>query len=99
MPGVALIAHFDGDPDDLAPRFHTAARQYADIPNAPQPTAALLLRNKAGITAVFVWPEGGSLTPFRAFLKASIGELGLPHPNIQHLRAEAISWEAITQLQ
>jgi hypothetical protein len=44
MPGVALIAHFDGDP--------------------PQPTTALLLRNKTGITAVLVWSEGASLAPF-----------------------------------
>lgn len=99
MPGVALIAHFDGDADDLARRFHTAASRYNDIPNAPEPTAALLLRNKTGITAVLVWPEGASLAPFQTFLREAIGELGLPHPRTEHLRAEAITWDAIAQLE
>lgn len=97
MLGVALIAHFDGDPDELARRFHTAAGRYADTPNAPQPTTALLLRNKTGITAVLVWPEGASLSPFQTFLRGTIDELGLPHPRTQHLRAEAITWDTITQ--
>jgi len=38
MTGTALIAHFDGDPSDLANRFHAAANRYADSPDAPQPT-------------------------------------------------------------
>jgi hypothetical protein len=99
MPGVALVAHFDGDPNDLTPRFHTAANRYANSPDAPQPTTAVLLRNKDGITVVLVWPEGGSLGPFRAFLKDAIGELGLPHPRTEHLRAEATTWDAITRLE
>ena len=99
MPGVALIAHFDGDPADLARRFHATASRYGDSPDAPQPTTALLLRNKTGITMVLVWPEGSSLAPFRTFLKRAVDELSLPHPRIEHLRAEAITWDAITQLE
>ena len=97
MPGVAVLVHFDGDPDDLARRIHAAASRYNDIPNAPEPTTALLLRNKTGITAVFVWPEGASLAPFQTSLREAIGELGLPHPRTEHLRAEAITWDAIAQ--
>lgn len=99
MLGVALIVHFDGDPNDLTSRFHIAASRYADCSDAPQPIAALLLRNKDGITVVLVWPEGSGLGPFRTFLKDAIGELGLPHPRTEHLRAEATTWEAITRLE
>ena len=97
MPGVALIAHFDGDPDDLTRRFRNAASRYADTPDASVPVTALLLRNKTGVSAVLVWPEGSSLAPFQTFLKASIGELGLPHPRTEHLRAEATTWNAISR--
>src|SRR5713101_6348031 len=99
MPGVALIAHFDGDPDELAPRFHTAASQYADTHDASQPTTALLLRNKTGITAVLVWPEGSSLSPFQTFLRSAINEIGLPHPRTEHFRAEAVTWDDIARLE
>ena len=52
MAGVALIAQFSGDPDDLATRLRGAMRRYATLTDAPAPTTALLLRNKTGITAV-----------------------------------------------
>jgi len=97
MSGVALIAHFDGDPDELAPRFHAAASRYAQTPDAPQPTTAVLLRNKDGIAAVLVWPPSASLQPFRTFLRGAVAELGLPHPRVEHLRADATSWETFVE--
>jgi hypothetical protein len=99
VPGVALIAHFDGDPSDLASRFHVAASRYAESSDTQEPTAALLLRNRTGITVVLVWPEGSSLAPFRTFLKGAADELGLPPPRTEHLRAEATTWDAITKLE
>ena len=97
MRGVALIAHFDGDPDDLARRFRTAAARYRDDVALPDPHTALLLRNKDGIAVVLVWPDGQGLQPFRTFLIDSIRDLGLPHPRVEHLRASALNWEAIAQ--
>jgi hypothetical protein len=95
MLGVAVIAHFNGEPVDLTRRFHSAAAHYARIPNAPQPEAALLLRNKDGIAVVLVWPEGASLQPFRTFLIDAIDDLGLPHPRVEHQRASALTWDNI----
>jgi hypothetical protein len=97
MYGVALIAHFEGDPDELASRFHTAASRYAETADAPQPTTAVLLRNRDGIAAVLVWPASASLQPFRTFLRGAIAELGLAHPRVEHLRADATTWQAIVQ--
>jgi hypothetical protein len=95
MLGVALIAHFDGEPEDLTRRFGTAAARYAHTQDAAQPETALLLRNKDGITVVLVWPDGTSLQPFRTFLINSLGDLGLPHPRVEHLRASAVTWDAL----
>jgi hypothetical protein len=95
MLGIALIAYFGGEPDDLTRRFGTAAARYALTEDAAQPEIALLLRNKDGITVVLVWPDGTSMQPFRTFLIDSIGELGLPHPRVEHLRASALTWKAI----
>ena len=78
MAGVALIAHFAGDPTDLAPRFRAVAHQYATLGDASIPTTALLLRNKDGITVVLGWPEGASLQPFRDFLRSALGSSGCP---------------------
>ena len=97
MQGVALIAHFAGDPDDLTPRIRDAARRYSSSRVGPQPTNALLLRNKDGVTAVFAWPEGASLQPFRTFLRGALEELGLPHPRVEHYRADAAGWDSIQQ--
>jgi hypothetical protein len=97
MPGVALIAHFDGDPDELATRFRAAATRYATSPDSTQPTTALLLRNRDGIVAVLAWPEGASLQPFRTFLRGALSEQGLPHPHVEHMRADAATWEAVTR--
>ena len=97
MPGVALIAHFDGDPNDLTRRLHMVASRYAITHEAPQPATALLLRNKEGITLVLAWPEGSSLGPFRTFLTSAIGELGLSRPRTEHFRAEAIAWDAVAR--
>lgn len=99
MLGVALIAHFDGDPEDLARRFQMATSRYGDTSDAPIPAAALLLRNKTGIAVVLVWPEGSSLSPFQTFLRGAIDELGLPHPRTEHFRADAITWDTITRLK
>lgn len=96
MPGVALIAHFEGDPDELGPSFRAAARRYATLADTPQPTTALLLRNKAGITVVMAWEHGASMQPFREFLRGALDEHGLPHPRVEHARAEAVRWEDIT---
>lgn len=98
MLGVALIAHFDGDPDDLARRFRTAAARYRDDDDLPDPQTALLLRNKQGLAVVLVWPDGAGLQPFRTFLIDSIGHLGLPHPRVEHLRASALAWDAIARI-
>jgi hypothetical protein len=95
MNGVALIARFDGDPELLDGSFHTAARKYARTAGGPQPDTALVLRNKDGIAVVLVWPEGTSLQPFRTFLRATIDELRLPHPRVEHFRASALTWETI----
>ena len=95
MPGVALIAHFAGDPTDLAPRFRAAAQRYATLGDTPMPATALLLRNKDGITVVLGWAEGASLQPFRDFLGSALGELGLPHPRVEHFRADAAGWTEI----
>ncbi len=97
MTGVALIAHFAGDPADLASKFQAAARRYAEIPGAPQPETAVLVRNKDGIVVVLAWPDGDSLQPFRTFLRGALGDVGLPHPRVEHLRAEATTWAAITR--
>jgi hypothetical protein len=97
MSGVALIAHFDGNPEELAAKFRIAAGNYASIRDAPQPNIAQLLRNKDGIAVVLVWPEGTSLQPFRTFLRRALAELGLPHPRVEHLRAEDIGIDAITR--
>ena len=99
MSGVALIAHFEGDPSELASRFHTAASRYATLVDAPQPTTAALLRNKDGIAVVLVWPASTSLQPFQTFLRGAIAELGLPHPQVEHLRADATTWQAIAQTE
>ena len=93
MPGIALTAHFAGDADDLLKRFETAALRYAALPDAPQPTTALLLRNKTGLTVVLAWPDGASLQPFRTFLRGALSELGLPHPDVEHFRSQQIMWE------
>ena len=87
MTGVALIAYFDGDPEQLEQRLRTALSEYGRTANAPQPDTTLMLRNKDGIAAVLVWPEGASLQPFRTYLRAAIDELGLPHPRVEHFRA------------
>ena len=97
MNGVALIAHFDGDPEQLETRFQHAARDYARTADCPQPETALVLRNKDGIAAVLVWPEATSLQPFRTFLRAAIDERGLPHPRVEHFRASALTWESIAR--
>jgi hypothetical protein len=93
--GVALIAHFAGDPDDLTPRFRAAAHRYAMQGDVPMPATALVLRNKDGITVVLGWAEGASLQPFGGFLRDALGELGLPHPHVEHFRADAAGWEEI----
>ena len=95
MAGVALIAHFAGDPTDLAPRFLAAAHRYATLGDAPTAATALLRRNKDGITVVVGWAEGASLQPFRDFLRRALGELGLPHPRVEHFRADAARWTEI----
>lgn len=95
MPGVALIAHFAGDPTDLATRFRPAAQRYVNVGDAPTPTTALLLRNKDGITVVLGWAEGASLQPFRDFLRGALGEHGLPHPRVEHFRTDAAGWAEI----
>jgi hypothetical protein len=97
MPGVALIAHFAGDPDHLATSFRAAATRYADLPGTLQPTTAVLLRNKDGIAVTLVWPDDTSLQPFRSFLRDVLTEFDLPHPRVEHLRADASSWAAMTQ--
>jgi hypothetical protein len=97
MPGVALIAYFDGDAADLATRFHTAAGRYADSSDATQPTTAVLLRGRDGIAVVLVWPEGASLQPFRTFLQSSLAEFRLPHPRVEHFRAHAVTWDAVAR--
>ena len=96
MPGVALIAQFDGDPDDLAPRIRDAAHRYASM-STPQPAAALVLRNKDGITIALAWPDGTSLQPFRTFLREALDPLGLSPPRVEHFRSDAVSWDAITR--
>jgi hypothetical protein len=95
MPGVALIARFDGDPEDLARQFRLAAARYVESPGATEPEIAMLLRDKHGIAAVLVWPDGASIQLFRTFLTGALGEIGLPHPRVEHLRASALTWQAI----
>lgn len=85
---LALIAHFDGDPRDLADRFGVAASQYSRL-DAPPPASSLVMRNKEGIAVVLVWPEGSGIRPFQSFLRASLDELGLPHPRVEHFRVDA----------
>jgi hypothetical protein len=97
VTGVALIAHFAGDSAELANRFRAAVRGYADFPDAPQPNTALLLQNKDGIVVVLAWPEGASLQPFRTFLRGSLDDFGLPHPRVEHYRAQENTWTAITR--
>jgi hypothetical protein len=65
------------------------------LADAPQPTTAVLLRNKDSVVAVLVWPKSASLQSFRTFLRGAIVELGLPHPRVEHLRADATTWQAI----
>jgi hypothetical protein len=93
---IALIAHFDGDPRELAERFGVATSRYAQDPDAPQPESAFLMRNKEGIAVVLVWPEGSGIRPFQSFLRGALDELGLPHPRVEHFRAEPIRWDAAT---
>ena len=97
-PGVALIARFEGDADQLTAGFRDVARRYAALADAPQPATALLARNRDGITVVLAWDQGASLQPFRDFLRDALGDTGLPHPHVEHLRAEAATWEQIVIL-
>jgi hypothetical protein len=92
MSNIALIAHFDGDAREIEERFRAAATQYSRDLDAPQPTSALLMRNKQGIVVVLTWPEGSGIKPFQTFLRGSLMEFGLPHPRVEHFRAEAIPW-------
>jgi hypothetical protein len=96
MNGIALIAHFDGDPEQLELAFQRAAQRYRTT-DAPQPETALVLRNKDGIATDLVWPDGASLQPFRTFLRTAIDELGLPHPRVEHFRACALTWDSIAR--
>lgn len=92
MSKLALIAHFDGDAHDLDNRFRIAASQYSRDLDAPQPTSALLMHNKRGIVVVLTWPEGSGIRPFQSFLRGSLEEFGLPHPRVEHFRADEIAW-------
>jgi hypothetical protein len=50
------------------------------------------MRNKEGIAVVLVWPEGSGIRSFQSFLRGALDELGLPHPRVEHFRAEPITW-------
>lgn len=91
--GVGLIAHFDGDAGDLSDRFRVAASRYARDAYALQPRSVLLMRNKEGIAVVMVWPAGSGIRSFQSFLRGSLDELGLPHPRVEHFRAEPMVWD------
>jgi hypothetical protein len=89
---LALIAYFDGDWRELSDRFRMAASCYAEEVNAPHPQSSFLMRNKDGIVVVLVWPEGVGIKAFQKFLRGSLEEFGLPHPRVEHLRADPIAW-------
>ncbi|MBF6558230.1 MAG: hypothetical protein IVW52_19180 [Acidimicrobiales bacterium] len=97
MSRIALIARFDGDAQVLEESFRAAATKYSQDLAAPQPTSALLMRNKEGIVVVMTWPEGSGIKPFQAFFRGSLEELGLPHPRVEHFRADAITWGALSK--
>lgn len=96
MSKIAFIAHFDGEAPDLEERFRAAAMEYAQDVDAPQPTNALLLRNKEGIAVVLAWPEGFGIKPFQTFLRGSLEKFGLPHPRVEHFRASPTPWDAVS---
>ena len=93
MSKIAFIAHFDGDARVLEDRFRSAATKYSRDLDAPRPASALFMRNKKGIVIVLTWPEGSGIAAFQTFLRGSLEEFGLPHPRVEHFRAEAASWE------
>lgn len=97
MSQIAFIAHFDGDASDLEDRFRVAATEYSQDLDAPQPSSALLLRNKEGIAVVLTWPEGTGIKPFQTFLRSSLEKFGLPHPRVEHFRADALDWHTLSQ--
>lgn len=97
MSALAFIAHFAGDVRELEDGFRSAATEYARGLGAPQPTSALLMRNKDGIVVVLTWPEGSGIKPFQTFLRGSLEKFGLPHPRVEHFRADAINWDALSK--
>ena len=55
------------------------------------------MRNKEGIAVVLTWPEGAGIKPFQTFLRGSLEKLGLPHPRVEHFRADTLDWNALSQ--
>jgi hypothetical protein len=55
------------------------------------------MRNKEGIAVVLIWPEGSGIRSFQAFLRGALDELDLPHPRVEHFRAEPILWEVASR--
>ena len=94
---LALIAHFSGDPTDLEDRLRSALTRYARDLDAPQPSSAVLMRNKEGIAVVLIWPEGSGIKPFQSFLRGTLAPLGLPHPRVEHFRADTTFWNVPTR--
>lgn len=96
MSAEAVIAHFDGDrPDDLIDRYRRAVAQFSATAGSPAPLSAYLLAGEEEMVAVLVWDEDPGHEIFGSYMRATIEELGLPFPRVEHLRVIDESWAAM----
>lgn len=95
MADEAVIAFFDGDPEQLGPRYRAAASRYQARDGAAVPSAAYLMEHADGIAVVLLWPPEPGHEPFGTYMQSVIDELGLPFPRITHLDVADASWSEI----
>ncbi|MDL9979002.1 hypothetical protein [Microbacterium candidum] len=87
---VSLL--FAGDPSDLFPRYEEGLRRYT----GPAPEQILVSHGEEGLMVTLVWPDGVSHETLGEFMRASIGDLGLPFPRADHGTLAASSWPVLT---
>ena len=94
MAAEAVIAHFEGAvPSELVDRYREAVARFAADAGAPVPLAAYLLAGEREMVAVLVWDQDPGHEAFGRYMQATIGELNLPFPRVEHLAVVDASWE------
>lgn len=99
MAEEAVVMHFQGDPDVLAPRYAEGIRRFQAAHREIQPRSIVLGRGVGELVVMIVWPEGVSHEVLGRFMGENLTDLGLPFPDPRtHLEVEARSWEEIAGL-